>query len=46
MSAVAVLASAMAAAQSDTVFIYSPGEHDGLHIAVKESSGWRLLGQF
>ena len=46
MSAVAVLASAMAAAQSDTVFIYSPGEHDGLHIAVKESSGWRHLGQF
>lgn len=45
LSVAVALTSAEASAQSDTVFIYSPGEHDGLHIAVKESSGWRHLGQ-
>ena len=36
---------ATAKGQSDTVFIYSPDERAGLHIAVQEGGNWKELGQ-
>ena len=37
--------SCFAKAQENTVFVYSPDERSGLHIAVNESDGWHHLGQ-
>ena len=30
---------------SDTIFLYSPDERSGLHVAVQEQDGWKHLGQ-
>ncbi|MCR4603531.1 MAG: carbohydrate binding domain-containing protein [Prevotella sp.] len=32
-------------AQQDSIFIYSPNERQGLHIAVNNGNGWQHLGQ-
>ena len=44
-SLLAVAAALMAKAQTDTLFIYSPNERQGLHAAVLEEGGWHHLGQ-
>ena len=44
-SVLAVVAALMAKAQTDTLFIYSPNERQGLHAAVLEEDGWHHLGQ-
>ena len=44
-SLLAVAAALMAKAQTDTLFIYSPNERQGLHAAVLEEDGWHHLGQ-
>ena len=32
-------------AQSDSVFVFSPGHSDGLHLAVREGTAWHDLGR-
>ena len=44
-SLLAVAVALMAKAQTDTLFIYSPNERQGLHAAVLEEDGWHHLGQ-
>ena len=44
-SLLAVAAALTAKAQTDTLFIYSPNERQGLHVAVLEDGGWQHLGQ-
>ena len=34
-----------AKAQNERVFVYSPDERSGLHVAVQEGNGWHHLGQ-
>jgi len=44
-SLLAVAAALTAKAQTDTLFIYSPNERQGLHVAVLKEDGWQHLGQ-
>jgi len=45
LTALAVGTALTAKAQTDSIFIYSPNERQGLHAAVKDSTGWQHLGQ-
>ena len=44
-AAITLLTMAVTAKGQDHVFIFSPGERDGLHIAVQDGDGWKDLGQ-
>jgi alpha-L-arabinofuranosidase len=41
----AILVAVTSKGQSDTVFIFSPDENDGLHIAAQDNGAWRDLGR-
>ena len=43
--ALALGVATMVKAQTDTLFVYSPDERQGLHAAVLDSTGWQHLGQ-
>ena len=45
LSALAIGAAMTAKAQTDSIFIYSPNERQGLHVAVLDSTGWQHVGQ-
>ena len=45
LTALAISAAMTAKAQTDSIFIYSPNERQGLHVAVLDNSGWQHLGQ-
>ena len=45
LSLLAIGAAMTAKAPNDSIFIYSPNERQGLHVAVLEDGGWQHLGQ-
>ena len=45
LSLLAIGAAMTAKAQTDSIFIYSPNERQGLHAAVLDSGGWQHVGQ-
>ena len=45
LSVLAISATLTAKAQTDSIFIYSPNERQGLHVAVLDSIGWQHIGQ-
>ena len=45
LSALAISTTMTANAQTDSIFIYSPNERQGLHVAVLEGNGWHHVGQ-
>ncbi len=45
LSAFALLRGTAAYAQEESIFVYSPNERSGLHVAMEDSTGWHHLGQ-